>query len=385
MVATLSFIAEKFLPLLLSIFGFGILIAVHEFGHLIFCKIFNIYVPSFSIGFGRKIFEKQIGETIYRLAWIPFGGYVEIAGQEEIAQGEQMHAHDTSDRSYISKPFWQKVLVWLGGIGFNLIFAYATFVGLFMFSGNTQSRIKIGGIGKESPAAISGLRSGDEILAINNIDLAQLADENPQEAQKVLLETIQANPNRTVSLVIQRGDEQKTIPVELGARVINKNKTIGVMGTSFPPIIRRLPFKDAIITGIETTNAWIVLIASSLINLFTQKSLAGAGGPVMIFAEGFKTAQHGIVAFLIFLAIMSVNLALFNLLPLGITDGGQLLFASIEFVIRRPLPSKIRTIINISSLGLFLFLAAYLTYKDIVTLFGNNIMHGLRTLLPNLF
>lgn len=373
MAAILTFVAEKFIPILLSIFGFGILIAVHEFGHLIFCKIFNIYVPSFSIGFGSKIFERQIGETTYRLAWIPFGGYVEIAGQEEIAQGEQKYAHDTSDRSYISKPFWQKVLVWLGGIGFNLIFAYITFIGLFMFSGNTQSRIKIGGIGKESPAAISGLHSGDEILAINNIDLAQLAEENPQEAQKVLLETIQANPDRTVSLLIQRENEQSTIPVKLGSRSISEDRTIGVMGTSFPPIIRRLPIKEAFITGIETTNAWIVLIASSLINFFTQKSLAGAGGPVMIFAEGFKTAQHGIVAFLIFLAIMSVNLALFNLLPLGITDGGQLMFATIECIIRRPLPSKIRTVINIVSLGLFLFLAVYLTYKDIATLFGSNI------------
>lgn len=373
MTAILSFIAEKFLPLFLSIVGFGLLIAIHEFGHLIFCKLFNIYVPSFSIGFGHKIFERTIGETKYRLAWIPFGGYCEIAGQEEIGQGDQKHAHDMSDRSYMNKPFWQKVLVWLGGIGFNIISAYVIFIGLFMFSGNTTSRITIGAVGKESAAAASGLKGGDAILSINHIDLASLAEENPEEAQKILLKTIQANPDKTVSMDIQRGDEQFTIPVHLGSRSIDEHTSIGVMGASFPPIIRRLPFKEAIMTGVTVTNSWITLIATSLKNFITQHSLAGAGGPVMIFAEGFKTAQHGIVSLLIFLAIMSINLALFNLLPLGITDGGQLMFATLEFIIRRPLPSKVRVAINVVSLALFLFLAAYLTYKDIATLFGSNI------------
>lgn len=369
----LSFIAEKFIPLLLSVLGFGLLIVVHELGHLIFCKIFNIYVPSFSVGFGPKIFERKIGETTYRLAQIPFGGYVEIAGQEEIGQGDQQFAHDTSERSYASKWYWQKVLVWLGGIMFNLIFAYIVFIGLFLFSGNTHSKVLIGSVGKDSPAAIAGIKSGDEILQINDINLADMAQENPQEAQKILLETIQAHPEQNIDVTILRNEISQTVSVKLGSRELSEQKKIGVFGASFPPCIKKLPFKEAILTGVQTTNAWIGLIAMSLKNLFTQKTLAGAGGPVMIFAEGFKTAQHGVVSLLIFLAIMSINLALFNLLPLGITDGGQLLFATIECIIRRPLPNKIRIAVNVVSLGLFVLLAAYLTYKDVATLFGQNL------------
>lgn len=372
MMSVTAFLAEKLIPLALSILGFGILIVVHELGHLLFCKIFNIYVPSFSIGFGPKIFEKKIGETTYRLAQIPFGGYVEIAGQEEIGQGDQLHAQDVSERSYASKYYWQKFLLWMGGIIFNLIFAYIIFTGLFLCSGNTNGQITIGAVGKDSPAALAGLRAGDRILGITSHNLEQTAQENPELAQRLLLETIRQNPNKTIYITIQRDKEALTLPVLLGSRGNDEN-AVGILGASFPPIIRRLPFSAAVKAGIHTTNEWIALIATSLKNFFTQKNLAGAGGPVMIFAEGFKTAQHGVVPLLIFLAIMSINLALFNLLPLGITDGGQLLFATLEFIIRRPLPGKIRTAINILSLGLLIVLAAYLTYKDIITIFGNSL------------
>lgn len=381
MIAGLSFLTDKIVPLLLSIFGFGILIVVHECGHLIFCKLFNIYVPSFSIGFGPKIFEKKIGETTYRLAQIPFGGYVEIAGQEEIAQGDQKFAHDISERSYATKPFWQKFLVWMGGIGFNLIFSYLIFIALFVFSGNKEGRITLGGIGKNSPAATSGLKSGDAILKINNVDLAALAKESSENAQKILLEIIQQNPEATIPFVVERKSEQLTVDVTLGVISTNGEKSIGFLGASFPPVIRRLPFLQAVKAGIATTNNWIALIGSGLKNFFSQKNLSNAGGPVMIFAEGFKTAQFGFVAYLIFLAIMGINLALFNLLPLGITDGGQLMFAIIEVVIRRPLPTKIRTIINVVSLVFLLGLALYLTYKDIMTLFGTNIRALYETLM----
>lgn len=366
MVSLYPLFVEKIIPMALSVIGFGLLIVVHEFGHLLFCKIFNIYVPSFSIGFGPKIFEKKIGETTYRLAQIPFGGYVEIAGQEEIGQGDQLHAHDTSDRSYASKYYWQKVLVWLGGIIFNLLFAYVVFIGLFVFSSNTTNKISISNVGKDTPAAQAGLQRGDFILAIDNFSL----DNSKEDSQKNLLEIIQNNPEKEITFSIERAGEQKNLLVKLGS-LKREDSTIGFLGASFPPAIIKLPFPEAISAGIKTTNAWIFLIAKGLKDFFSKKSLAGAGGPVMIFAEGFKTAQHGLTALFIFLAIMSINLALFNLLPLGITDGGQLLFATLEFIIRRPLPTIVRTIINVISLVSLVALAAYLTYQDVTTIFGS--------------
>lgn len=390
MVSTVAAIVQKIVPIALSILGCGVLIVIHELGHFLFCKLFNIYVPSFSVGFGPKIFEKKIGETTFRLAQIPLGGYVEIAVQEEIAQEEQKLAHDISERLYAKKYYWQKIFVWLGGIVFNLIFAYLTFIVLFLCSPKKNNNVLISAISKDSPAEISGLKSGDEILAINDLDLASHAEKNPHTAQKLLLQTIQENPNQKVSLLIRRaqGKEQsksdnkeaqsfvtQEIQVQLGSRIIENDKSIGILGAYFPPIIQKLPFKYAVIAGIETTNAWIGTVGKSLLNIFVRKSLDGAGGPLMMFAQGSSAAQQGIGSFFIFLALLSITLAVFNLLPLGILDGGQLLFATIEFIIRRPLPDKVRVAINITSLVVFVGLTLYLTYRDIGTIFGSNLTY----------
>ena len=113
--------------IILALFGLGFVIAFHELGHLLTAKLFNVLAPSFSIGFGPRIFQKKFGETTYALSAIPLGGYVELAGSAEMGQGEQTHAHDTSDRSFAAIPYWQKLLIMLGGIGFNIFFAYIAF------------------------------------------------------------------------------------------------------------------------------------------------------------------------------------------------------------------------------------------------------------------
>ncbi len=366
-----SFIMGKALPLVLSIIGFGLLIVVHELGHFLFCKLFNIYTPSFSIGLGPKIFERKIGETTFRLAQIPFGGYVEIAGQQEMGQGEQGSAHDTSDRSFNQKYYWQKLLVLCGGIMFNLIFAYMTFVCLFFVgSSGGQHGPRISGLVPLAAADRGGLIENDEITAINGVNLTKDSEETGRLQQDILLEIIQKNPLATVSLEVSRKETKKTLRIRLDKK---ENTNIGSLGVYFAPSIQKQPFINAIRMGIYTTNTWIFAIAHSLVQLFKKKSLDGAGGPVMIFAQGFKTAQQGFLSLFIFLAIMSINLALFNLLPLGITDGGQILCSTIEFITRRPLPNSFRTGLNIVSLILFVILAAYLTYKDIGALCGTGL------------
>src|SRR3990170_5451868 len=111
-----------------GIFGIGFLIGLHEFGHFLFCKIFYVKTPSFSIGLGPRLIEKKIGDTVFTLSAIPFGGYVEIAGTSEVGQGEQKEAKSRDQYSFAVKPYWQKMLILAGGIIFNTIFAYATFI-----------------------------------------------------------------------------------------------------------------------------------------------------------------------------------------------------------------------------------------------------------------
>lgn len=165
----------KIVLIFIGLLGINFLIAFHELGHFLFCKLFKIKTPSFSIGFGPYIWSKKIGDTVFALSSIPFGGYVEIAGVQEVGQGEQKEAQRKDTYSFVSKPYYQKLLVLLGGILFNLIFAYAAFIALF-YTGIPKTLLMypyqatpvITSVTPESAAHQAGLQPQDKIIAINH-------------------------------------------------------------------------------------------------------------------------------------------------------------------------------------------------------------------------
>lgn len=379
----LLFFHAKLIPLTISIVGFGFLIIIHELGHFLFCKLFGVHTPTFSIGFGPKIIEKKIGATNFRLSAIPFGGYVEMAGNAEIGQGDQIHAQAVGENSFASKAYWQKMLIMLGGIIFNLLSAYVIFCILFLI-GSDSSKITIVNIADNSAAQKSGLRAGDQLIKINDHSLVPDKGDSFKEKYLTLLNEITSNPNKEITLTIERNKEIITLPCVLGTKEKN-DTTIGSLGAGFNPSpIPKLPFNEALVASIRHTNEQIVTIAQGIKNMFAQRSLEGAGGPIAIAAIGFKTAQAGLIHLFIFLASMSITLALFNLLPLGVLDGGQLLFVTIEAIIRRPTPDWFKIGVNIISILIFAALFLYLTYKDIVNVFGKPI-HALVQKIMMLF
>jgi regulator of sigma E protease len=165
--------------LFLGLAGIAFLIAFHELGHFLACKLFKIRTPSFSVGFGPKLFSKKIGDTLFSLSAIPLGGYVEIAGIEELGQGDQKHGKDRSDNSFANKRYYQKAIVLLGGIIFNMFFAYVA-ISLLYFIGIPKtpstypddSKVIIDTIAKNSPACNAAIQSGESILKINNTPVA---------------------------------------------------------------------------------------------------------------------------------------------------------------------------------------------------------------------
>ncbi len=366
------FFGFKVLPFIYAIVGFGALIAIHECGHFMFCKLFGIHTPTFSIGFGPELFRKQIGKTNFRLAAIPLGGYVEIAGLAEVGQGDQEHAGLTGPESFDAKPYWQKLLTMAGGILFNLLFAYIVFCFLFMFGTGEPRGVIVGGIVKESAAETAGLKSGDAITHINDQKLLDDQGIVTPDALETLLTTIRSNPNQKINLTVERKGDTLLLPITLGSKTLD-GKEVGSLGAEMRAPIQKLPFFQAIKAGIQTTNRWIVSIILSIKQLFTQRSLEGAGGPVMIMSMSFGAAQQGILALLVFLALISINLALINILPIGALDGGQILFITIEAIIGRKLPVVLRNGINLASWVLLLSLAVFLTYRDIVFLFGKKL------------
>jgi len=368
-----TFFTLKFLPLIYAIVGFGSLIAIHEFGHFFFCKIFGIHTPTFSIGFGPEIIRKRIGTTDFRLALIPLGGYCEIAGHEEVGQGEQASANATGDISFDSKAYWKKLLVMTGGIMFNLIFAYIVFCGIFMVGKPLEKTIiQVSNIVKDSAAEKYGLKDGDLLVSVNQKNL--LDPSISVNVQDTLLNELRSNPNKEITVVVERDNKEIELKVTLGAKP-DGDKTIGSLGAgfAFQTAIPKLPFFDAIKMGIATTNKWICTIATSVKTLISRRSLEGAGGPVMILSQSFTSAQSGFMSLFIFLALISINLALMNLIPLGALDGGQILFVTLESIFRRKIPMNVKIAINLASWVFFIGLVIFLTYKDLGTLFGSKI------------
>jgi regulator of sigma E protease len=365
----------KFLPIAVSVAGLGLLITVHEFGHFFFCKVFGVHTPTFSIGFGPELFRRKIGQTNFRLALIPFGGYCEIAGSAEIGQGSQEFANDTSDTSFETKWFWQKLLILMGGILFNLLFAYTVFCSIFMVgSPSGTNGITVANIIKDSAAEKYGLKENDKIIGINQVKLDFKNEETILEQRQTLLSEIRSNPNTEVTLFITRNSNSLELKIKLDARPDENGKEFGVLGAYFDTPIPRLPFFKAIKTGIEYGNQMIVGLILGIKKLISARSLEGTMGPVMILSQGAAIAKTGFLAFFIFLAMLSISLAVMNILPIGALDGGQIIFVTIEAIIRRKIPEMVKLGINLASWVLIMGLAVYLSFKELNVLFGKSII-----------
>lgn len=348
-----------------GILGIGLLITIHEFGHFIFCKLFGVKTPSFSIGFGPRLLSKKIGETVFTLSAIPLGGYVEIAGSAEMGQGEQKEAHSDDASSFSTKPYWQKIIIMLGGISFNLIFAYLVFISLFWI-GLPKTNLTLPALTKPiietfaediSPARDAGLLPGDHIISLDGTLL--------NNEILPLMKAISTNPGKTISFGINRNNETIEIPVTLSSKEANGH-TVGVFGVAFvTEEPKPLSLGAAISKGIWLTNLWIKGTVDAFISLFKSRDISQVAGTISIFSESMKGAAQGLLIFLLFLAIISINLAILNLFPLPIFDGGQVVITTIEAAIRRAIPFAIKEAIFTVSWLLVIALILFTSFKDI--------------------
>ncbi len=355
-------LAQKALYLGIALFGIGFLIGFHEFGHFIFCKLFGIKTPTFSIGFGPVIFKRRMWDTDFTLSALPLGGFVEIAGAAEVGQGEQKDAHSTEKDSFAIKPYYQKFLVMMGGITCNLLFAYVAFFILSLLGipktplmpGQTKTTIE--SMQAEGSAAQAGLQIGDHITTINGASISNDLQKYAEAIQPL------ARTKATIGYV-RDGVQQETIAT-IGER--EEAKDIGSLQCSFTmEALAPRGFVASIKQAICLTNDWIARTAKGIIGMFRKADIKNVGGPVVIISMLTQGATNSFKIFLILLAIISINLAILNLIPLPILDGGQLLFYTIEAIAGRPLPVKVREYIHIATWILFVGLILYLTVFDV--------------------
>lgn len=358
------------LPLILiGIVGVGLVVGFHELGHFTFCKIFRVKTPSFSIGFGPKLLNKQIGDTLFSISAIPFGGYVEIAGIQEVGQGEQKDAFRRDEFSFSEKPYYQKLLILSGGILFNIIMAYFIMVILFsigapkspLLSDNTIPPV----IGKIIPGLAAekyGLKENDKIIEI---------DEKAVLSSLELNTLVKSMANKPANLTIERSLEKIHIPITIGS--INQgNQEIGQIGIEFAPAFSDpVPVYQSVIKAFSATNQMLVSTFKQYLSLFKDRLYGSVGGPIMMISEVSKSAKHGFRIFLLLLVIINLNLAVLNLIPIPILDGGQIFFTTIEAIIHRPIPEVIRIGVHYVCWVLAILLFIYLSYKDLLKLVGS--------------
>ena len=349
-----------------GILGIGFIIAFHEFGHFIFCKIFKVRTNSFAIGYGPKLFKRKIGETEFSIGAVPLGGYVEMASESPKGPSDPA--------LFTSKPLYQKLSIIFGGITFNLLFAYLALCFIFLvgvpkttllYPLNTTTKVST--IQKGSPAEKFGIETGDKIIAINGKQLG--------ESAKDVFTIMKPLADQNVSLVIERSGKQKELDIRLASKEMF-GQSYGSLGVIFEIVSKPgFPLWKAIKQGISRVNAYLVNTVRAYKYILVKRDTRGLGGPVMIISETIKGAAKGFKIFLLFLAIISINLAVLNLIPLPILDGGQALIYTIEGIIRRQIPDRTKEVIFIACwigmLTLFVYLSAKDIWRIISPWFGN--------------
>ena len=353
------------------VLNLGILIIVHELGHFLVAKYVGIYVETFSIGFGPTLYSFKRAETEYRLAAFPIGGYVKMAGQEdlpsEIENEEENAQHVPDDKKFFNKTLLEKAAVVAAGPLMNFALGLVLMAGIYMV-GVEMLTSHIGQVLPESAAAAAALEGGDRIMAVNG---------EKTETWEEMSALIKANPGREIELTILRGESEIIVPIvpqeNTFVTVFNETQKEGRIGISpgeNPQFITRYynpisAFAKAFGDVGRTTGS----IFKGLWKMVSGQIKADIAGPVGIIKMTGEQAAHGLKTLLYFMAVFSINLGVLNLLPVPVLDGGHLMFLAVEKIIGRKITLKTREIAQNIGMVLLLTLFAFATYKDLIKIF----------------
>jgi regulator of sigma E protease len=350
------------LTILSFIFVLGLLIFFHELGHFLVAKKVGIRVDSFSLGFPPHIFKHKRGETTYCIGIIPLGGYVKMAGEnpDEESTG--------APGEFMSKSVGRRAAVIFAGPFANYLLAIVTLVGVHLYIGvpwTDESQIVVGQVIEEGPASEAGLLPNDQIIAIDGVAVSSFDSMRVMINAKVEvpIEVAWLHGSDTIRQTITT--DQTEMP-NLSGSV----DTVGVIG-----ITEKVNFNhnalEAVSYGIAKTHEILYMTVSFVKQLVTgQVSSKMLGGPIFIAQQAGAEARAGLPNLLYFMALLSVNLAILNVLPIPVLDGGQLVFLLIEKIIGRPLSMNTRIKFQYVGILAVISLTVFVTYNDIMRLFG---------------
>ncbi len=353
---------------MLSIFGFiltiSLLVFIHEFGHYYIAKIFGVKVEEFSIGFGKELFSKIDKDGVkWKICTLPFGGYVKIYGFDpatlEDAQGHRPLA-------FLSKPLWVQFLIIAAGPIANYLLAILIFTTIYFSHGQVEIAPVIGEVVANSPAELAGLMENDKVIMIGTNKIDSFVD---------LQKNIFMSGTKPINLLVERHDEIINIvitPKEISQKLDDqpeiKRPYIGVIAKNEPIFIKMNIFQS-----IYQGSKDVIYISNLILRNFGQmlmgtRSLNEIGGPIAIAKESGKSLEQGVANFALFVAMISINLGLLNLLPIPVLDGGHLLFIIYQIIFGKPLSASIKNVILRLGMGIIIFLIVISLSNDIKNL-----------------
>lgn len=342
-----------------AIVVFGLLVFVHELGHFLFAKLFKVYVEKFSIGFGPSLFSKKWGETVYSISAIPLGGYVKMYGEDPAAE----ISPEMKEKAFSHKKLWQKSIIVFAGPLFNIFLAVKLFA-IINFFGTPMLLPVIKTVQPGMPAIEAGLASGDRVVAIDGKEV-KYWDE--------MSSIIKKNPGKVLTFSVKRGEEvlnfQITPKLSESKNIFGEKVQVGLVGIVPDNQIVTVShgFVESTILGFKKSYEVLELTILGIIKIFQKVVPADSiGGPIMIFQMAKETASMGINSLLAFMAVISINLGVLNLLPVPVLDGGHLMFFAIEGITRKSVSLKIREMANMVGIGLLLALMVFAFYNDIM-------------------
>jgi regulator of sigma E protease len=337
----------------------GVLIFVHELGHFLLAKLMGVGVKKFSLGFGPRIVSRKVGMTEYMISSIPLGGYVKMVGEEPDAELDE----SLLPLSYSHKGVTRRTLIILAGPAFNLLLAVVIFFGLFWFSGRPIMEPEVGEVQTEMPAHVSGIRAGDRVLSVGGKPVHQWND---------MADLVQESEGRPLSFEILR--DNRTFSVKITPQLVPTQNlwgeevekyAIGITASGAFSIEQLNLFQS---TGEAVIYTWRIVTFTALT---IGKILTGAvsvkalGGPIMIAQLTGEQAKAGLINLMFFVAVLSINLGVINLLPIPVLDGGHLLFCLIEAVRRKPVNLKVREVAHQVGFFVLILLMIFVIYNDI--------------------
>ena len=355
----MMFIPEFARSILAFVVVLGVLVFVHELGHYLAARWRGVHVEAFSIGFGRAITQwTDRRGTVWKLSWIPLGGYVKLHGQERAEDAApEVRAGWMRGRTFHEKSVLSRAIVIAAGPIANFLLAVVLFAVLFGTVGRQVSTPVIGEILADSAASRSGLQTGDRVQAIDGTPVARFED---------IQRMVSASPERPLRMQVLRDGQEQVLDVTPGVRE-SGGKQVGVLGVrnASSEVVRLGPVQAIAAGAVQTWDVTVQTLAGLGQMISKGENTDQIGGPLRIAQLSGQVAQLGIASLVGFIALLSVNLGLINLFPIPILDGGHLVFLTIEGLRGKPLPPRAQEYGYRGGFALLITLFVFATWNDL--------------------